>query len=457
MRFRRAYALVFLAVATLQGCVSFTPYQPAPTEADLVIRNATIVGAGTESVRENVDIAVMDSRIVAITEHPSPYIGIQTIDATGRYVIPGLIDAHTHPFPIERSFSQFMHYGVMTILVTGCSLCTNERMAALRALGKDNMEVAPRVFHTSQHVTMEGRHPVKTYPTPNWVEGSTVFYLRDREDIAPLIARLADDPIVGIKLTIEKGPIPPFVEPISEAFVTEVVSQAHARNVKVYAHVSDIAGAEVANRAGVDHLLHFTGVTLDWDQHAAMIEGFVDRDLHWVTTLMIDKSFLYPLNPDWIMRARDTSLFDEELDRFAATGMSIEGARRAAQMIYGEPDPVFAKNPLLQQQFDNLLWLHKSGIKLVTGTDVGNRYILPGFSLHEEMELLELGGFKPLEILKMATINAAELIDADDSLGSVEIGKIADLVVLARDPRSSIAHLRDIDMVIKGGNPLPIH
>ena len=93
----------------------------------------------------------------------------------------------------------------------------------------------------------------------------------------------------------------------------------------------------------------------------------------------------------------------------------------------------------------------------MTGTDVGNRYILPGFSLHEEMELLELGGFKPLEILKMATINAAELIDADDSLGSVEIGKIADLVVLARDPRASIAHLRDIDMVIKGGNPLPIH
>ncbi|MEM9533114.1 MAG: amidohydrolase family protein, partial [Pseudomonadota bacterium] len=222
----------------------------------------------------------------------------------------------------------------------------------------------------------------------------------------------------------------------------------------VYFHVSDMLELALAFEAGVDHLLHFTGVEIDWARHGDMIQSLVDREVHWVTTLMIDKSFIYPLRPEWIDTARASGLFDRELSLAANFGMSPEAARRNAELVYGEPDPDFATNPILVKQFEDLRRLHALGIDLVVGTDVGNRYILPGYSLHEEMALLEQAGFGPVDVLKMATINAAELVGAAERLGSVEPGKLADLVLLNSDPRETVANLSDIHAVLKAGNKI---
>lgn len=424
------------------------------TIADLIVANTTVVGGPGFTTLEGVDVLITEGMITEVVKHSPTPKATRVINGTGKFVVPGFIDAHTHPFPVGRSFPQFIHYGVTGILVTGCSLCTNERLAELRARGEDASQIAPRVFHTSQHFTMEGRHPVKTYPTPNWVEGRSVFYLRELSDIAGFVEQVAKQPNVGIKLTIEKGPNPPFVEPMPLSFVAEVVKQAHARHIEVFAHVSDNEGLKVAHKAGVDHLVHFTGVDLEWATHAGIVDDFLEKDLHWVTTLMLDKSFLYPINPAWTEAVKRTGMFDLELSSLRVRGMSAEAAQRFAKSAYGEINPSFTSNPVLLKQFDDLRKLHARGIKLVTGTDVSNSYILPGYSLHEEMLLLEQGGFAPLDILQMATLNAAELVGAQALLGSVEPGKHADLVILHRDPAEKVAHFSDIAFVLKGGFPL---
>ncbi len=448
----RAVSVLLLALA---GCGG--PGEDAGSDAelpDLVISNVTIVGGADGAVMTGMDVVIDDGRIVAIAGHDSARLTGETIDGSERFVIPGLIDAHTHPFPIERSFPQFLHYGVTSILVTGCGRCDDETLSELRAMGDDPMQAAPRVFHTSQHFTMEGRHPVKTYPSPAWVEGHTVHYLRDVAGIAAIVDRVTGHSNVGIKLTIEEGPAPPFVERIPAEFVNEVVRQAHERELPVFAHVSDIDELRIAQEAGVDHLLHFTGVVLDWSRDEELIADLVRREVHVVTTLMIDKSFLYPLNPDWIEAARNTGLFDEDLEAASTFGMPVERARQNAEFFYGSADANFDTSPVLRKQFADLLRLHESGVTLVTGTDVGNFYVLPGYSLHEEMALLEQGGIAPPDILQMATINAAEMLGAGDRLGAVEVGLHADLVILNSDPRDSVENISDIYMVLKGGHAM---
>lgn len=88
---------------------------------------------------------------------------------------------------------------------------------------------------------------------------------------------------------------------------------------------------------------------------------------------------------------------------------------------------------------------------MVLGTDTGNTFIFPGYALHEEMQLMELGGMDPLLIIKLGTLNAAKMMKVDDKLGSIEVGKIADLIVLNENPLASISNTLTIDRVVKNG------
>ena len=99
---------------------------------------------------------------------------------------------------------------------------------------------------------------------------------------------------------------------------------------------------------------------------------------------------------------------------------------------------------------DDIKELYENGIIFALGTDTGP-FVFPGHSLHEEMQLLELGGMDQLEIIKMATLNASRVLNAQDSLGSIEIGKIANLVLLDKNPLEDIRNTLSIHSVIKRG------
>jgi imidazolonepropionase-like amidohydrolase len=94
--------------------------------------------------------------------------------------------------------------------------------------------------------------------------------------------------------------------------------------------------------------------------------------------------------------------------------------------------------------------LIKNGIIFALGTDSGF-FVLPGYSLHEEMQLFELGGMDQLDIIEMTTLNAAKMMHAQDSLGSIENGKIANMILLDKNPLESINNTLAINKVIKRG------
>ncbi|MCL6266609.1 amidohydrolase family protein [Flagellimonas myxillae] len=419
-------------------------------QLDLIIFNVNLID-GTGKPAQTVSIGIKNGEISAIEPSISS-ASARTIDGSGKYLIPGLFDCHVHTKDFETDFPRLVHYGVTSIFIPGGGACTNRYYKAMRERGNQDTIPAPYVFHTSQHFSMEGRHPSKTYPSPDWKDGETIFYLRDTVQVEKLVNQVAKYPIQGIKLTIEDGPAPPFVERIPQEFINKVTKEASKYGMEVFAHVSDNKELEMAIHGGVQNLVHFTGVNIDQEDPHQMqlLEEFKQRDPYWVTTLMIDKSFLYPLHPEWFENKSMLPAY-----RYEVKELTPELAERAKIYIavlmeeYGLTESTL--KAFMVPQVNDIQFLSEQGFNMVLGTDAGNDFNFAGYSLHEEMQLFELGGMEPLDILKMGTLNAAKMMNAQDSLGSVEIGKIANMVLLDKNPLESIRNTLEINTVIKKG------
>jgi imidazolonepropionase-like amidohydrolase len=96
--------------------------------------------------------------------------------------------------------------------------------------------------------------------------------------------------------------------------------------------------------------------------------------------------------------------------------------------------------------------MHSAGVRLLAGTDIGNPFLYPGFSLHDELELFVQAGLTPLEALKTATVNPAKYLGLSRSLGTIEKGKVADLVLLEANPLANIRNTQKIAAVVVNGS-----
>ena len=418
---------------------------------DLIISNVNLIDGTGIKLKSNVNVYIKDGRIALIDK--TEINREETIlDGTNKFLMPGLFDCHTHTSNFQEDFPKFIHYGVTSIFITGGSTCTNEYYKEMREIGNQDSVAAPRVFHTSQHFIMEGSHPVRTYSSSNWREGKTVFYLKDTLQIESLVKEVSQYPIQGIKLTIEEGPMPPPIPRMPQEFINKVVKEAKKNNTKVFVHISDNIELSMALKAKIDNIIHFTGVDLDFKRDKEMIELIYQSDISWVTTLMLDKSFIYPLHPEWVNQSEIKDIYNAEKFSNLSSQSEIE---KAKEMVSFFKNDYGLKNPTLENimtfQVEDIKTLYENGVNMVLGTDTGNTYIFHGHSLHEEMQLLEMGGMKPIDIIKMGTHNAAKMMDVLDELGTIEKGKIADMILLDKNPLESINNTLSINTVFKNG------
>ncbi|SHF25950.1 Imidazolonepropionase [Arenibacter palladensis] len=438
------YLLIFIYIV---GCT-----ESPSKKYDFVISNVHLIDGTGNALKSNVNVYIKDGRI-ALMDKTEVSKKETIIDGTDKYLMPGLFDCHAHTGTFQIDFPKFIHFGVTSIFVPGGSTCTNEYYKEMREIGKQDSIPAPRVFHTSQHFIMEGSHPVRTYASSNWEDGKTVFYLNDTLQIESLVKEVSQYDIQGIKLTIEDGPMPPPIPRMPQEFINKVVKEAEKNNTKVFVHISDNIELRMALEAGINNFIHFTGVNLDFQNDREMIEDIYQSDVSWVTTLMIDKSFIYPLHPEWVSQTEIINIYSAE-ERFSnlTSESEIEKAKKYLSFFetdYGLKDPTLES--IMSFQVEDIKTLFENGVNMVLGTDAGNTYNFHGHSLHEEMQLLELGGMKPMDIIKMGTYNAAKMMDTLDELGTIEQGKIADMVLLDKNPLESIKNTLSINTVFKNG------
>lgn len=438
--------IYFLSLMILFSCGSTTE------KYDLIIKDVNLINGTGSSMQAKVNVYVKGNRIFRIDSEPLTQKE-NVINGINKYLIPGLFDCHVHPGEsYHEDFARLVHYGITSIFIPGGSSCTDEVFADMRSIGNQDSIPAPSIFHTSHHFTVEGRHPVRTYANGKWVEGKTVFYLRDTAQITELVKQVSKQPILGVKLTIEDGPAPPFVARMPQEFINKTVKEASKHGLEVFAHISDNEELKMAVEAGVQNLVHFTGVNIDWDneEHLEVVNKLKMLDVSWATTLMIDKSFLYPLNPEWFEN-------DDMLSVYRAMKDEIVPVLQKRAEIYVKvlmEEYGLEQNNLeafMNPQVDDVRKLYDLGINMVLGTDAGNKFNFYGYSLHEEMQLLQMGGMNPLDIIKMGTLNAAKMMHAEDSLGTIEVGKLADMILLDKNPLKNIENTLSINTVFKRG------
>ncbi len=432
----------------------------------LVITGATLIDGSGAAPRPRTTIVIRDGRIASVS--PDDEVDrdpdAPTFDAEGKYVIPGLADMHVHfgiGAPLARRegetaevLERQLYYGVTSVLQLGGSDGGAESIGSLRRRRAEGALQSPYVYGTGGHLTLQGAHPVYTIFPPRIREAADSLAaktpLSEPVDLEPLglglslvrsteSARLAvRERAVGgmdaIKITVESGPTPfgDHHPQMSVEMIRAIVAEAEGHGLKVFAHATSLDELQAALAGGAAGIVHAVRNRPLPDE--ARGEALAAAGFRVLPTLVLyagagdlDDPFL-----------RET-VSDEEIAALRDQRF-LERIRRRWECC---------------APFDEVLAsvgrLHEQGVPIVVGTDTGNAYVFPGYSVHRELELLVEAGLSPMEALVSATSAAAEMIDAADEFGTIEPGKRADLLILAADPLEDIRNTRSLELVISEG------
>lgn len=342
------------------------------------------------------------------------------IDGTGKTLLPGLIDAHTHVFgtALERA----LRFGVTTELDMFTSVGTLKQQKAEQAGG--NVATRADIFSAGTLVTVEGGHGTEYFPIPTFTSGGDAQAFID--------ARIAEGSDY-IKLVYEHGkPFGLKFSSLTKDDLRALIAAAHKRDKLALAHISTLEGARLAIDAGADGLVHLFGETApdaELGKYIAQHRAFV------VPTLTVIESTTGT--------ASGASLAeDARLKPF----LNAEEVRGLRSSFPRRPESTIK----MENAFATVRQLKAAGARILAGTDAPNPGTTHGASMHRELELLVQAGLTPIEALTAATSTPAAAFSLKDR-GRIAPGLRADLLLVDGDPTTDITVTRAIATIWKGG------
>jgi len=416
VRSRRRPAAVVALLATMLGAIlSLAPSAPGSGGGTLVISGGTLIDGTGRGPLPGATIVVRDGRVAEVTAEAVAGLGAETerIDARGKWIVPGLIDMHVHYLPGWMD-GLFLRHGVTTVRDVGSGL---DPILALREESRVPGIVRPRIFACGPLI--DGRWP--RHGARISVSVQTVAEARDAA------RRLLDRGVDCLKI----------YEQLTPALVEAVVREVEGMRVPVTAHLRDTTALQ-ALQSGVHGLEHAFGFDVcDETAAAEVARRVVARGAYVVPTLAITEQI--------------SRLGSPEQEAMPLLGEIPAGRRQYWRRADTSRERTAAAARRLECLKPFVARLQRAGGRVVAGSDTSNPYVVPGVSLHRELELLVEAGLSPSEALAAATRTAAAFLGQARTLGTLEADKIADLVVLGADPLASIGALRQIDLVIRDG------
>jgi len=433
--FTRILGIIFASVVFAAASVA---------SADtLLIENVTLIdGTGRPSVAA-ASVLLEDDRIRLISREPiDPPAKTQRIDGTGQYLIPGLVDLHIHlqggvevtPEGLSaisddnsrgiRALHSYLYAGVTSVYDAGN---VPDYILALRDDERSGKLVSPRIFATGGIVTYPGSHGSNDFSTlvDSWPEA-----------IPALDAHIERGPDI-LKLTFEERGwgARPMIPILPVDLMQRIILYYNDRGIRTTVHASSEYRARQAIFAGIDTLAHPVIQGPITDDFARLMGA---KKIPMVTTLTIGENYS--------RLAEHPEYLDEELYQATLTNEEIETLKTEKRKEYQARKWTWWMKIMTTIAQDNVRKIHEAGGVLVAGTDQTT-----GPALHRELELLADAGIPPADIIRIATLNGAIFLGKEKDLGSIEEGKIADLVLLAADPTTDINNAKQIVQVIKGG------
>jgi imidazolonepropionase-like amidohydrolase len=414
----------------------------------VVLTHVRVIDGTGAAPRDDQTIVVRDGIITELGAAASivPPAGATVVDLSGKTVMPGLVMVHEHLYyptgpqvygQLGQSFTRLYLAGGVTTMRTGGNV--NGFMdITLKRLIDGGQQAGPAIDATAPYLNGPNAF-LQMYP------------LKDAEDAKRHVAYWASVGATSFKAYMN----------ITRAQLGAAIVEAHARGMKVTGHLCSVTYQEAAD-LGIDNLEHGFVASTDFvadkqpdvcpgqgrgqqavaalDENGAafraLVRKLVDRKVTLTSTLTVFETFTpgRPLPPGIDVLAPPLK---EQFEKTHA---------RTAQNAQSNYARLFPKAMALERAFVT------AGGRLIAGTDpTGGGGVIPGYSNQRQLELLVEAGFSPLEAIRIGTLNGAEYLGRDQAVGSIAVGKQADLVVVNGNPAQTIADVRQVETVFKQG------
>ena len=443
----------------------------------LALTGGTLVdGTGAPPLADAV-VLIEDGRIACAGTEADCDVppDVEQMDVTGRWVTPGLIDSHVHvtqngwvdtrpqivdvtdEYPWaevqarnrwqpETYFRPFLCSGTTAVYdVGGFNWIWSLRRPA------ETDPFAPHLAATGPLIA--ARKPGGLTALP----GDEQFLVLDSPEVAREIVRyMAANRADGMKLYYNDMPLQsPEARQNFHDSIFVLVEEARRADLPVVSHALMLDSAKLVMRAGVSMLVHSV---VDQPLDDEFIELATSNQVFYTPTLVVPGG--YPRFARAIAEGTAPEIDDpnqcvpsELLEKIASTPDLVDRLDREHQF---HPD----NSGMLQARVArgaevraaNLKRASDAGVPIVMGTDVGNPLTLVGAAVYAEMEAMQAAGLTPMQVLVASTRNGARAMRRDDDLGTVEEGKVADLLVIRADPTEDIANMRQLETVIRAGH-----
>jgi imidazolonepropionase-like amidohydrolase len=392
---KKSIIFIFILISIIY---SFTACSKIPTsnnsfvDGTIAITNGFLInGTGTNPI-PNAIIIIQDGRIQSVGVDSNIVIptGAEIIDVQGLYILPGFMNTHIHRGYVESNLKEWGKSGVTTVRDIG-------------NLGLYTPEVS---YSLKNELLTDNKNArlLASGPIVTTTGGYGNYWVTSPANAQQVTNWLIDIGADLIKIAIEnnlQGQIWPM---LTMDEITMIVQTTHNRDKRVSAHISRSMHLDMAIRGGVDDVVH---MVVDYLPDT-LITSMIQRDMYWIPTLELWKgvSELHSVNWD-----------------------------------------IVAKN--------NLQRFVQAGGKVAIGTDFGG-YIVP-FDLGmpmTEIQLMHEAGMTPMQIIIAGTKHAAHVCNMQNELGTIEPGKIADIIIVNDNPLVDLQSLSDVQMVIHNGETI---
>ncbi|HEX7123321.1 MAG TPA: amidohydrolase family protein, partial [Gemmatimonadaceae bacterium] len=425
----------------------------------LAIRNATVIDGRGSPPRRGVDVCIAGGRIVSVAARCAADPDSPVIDATGMYLVPGFVEMHVHVLEhgrdekgeipphfdwtdVRRRLRLLLEHGITTIRDPGSE---TETAVALRGMLERGELAGPRLFTAGRILNASSFNPEPFRPVSS------------ADEVRQEIQR---QKTAGVDFIKVYSAMPP-------ELLRVAVEEAHAAGLPVIGHLQRTTWTEAA-RLGLDHLAHgapWTADLLPESRRAGYVQTLFGR-VYWLANLDLATPQVDTLVRELVRRGIpvDPTLIAYHTKFFGNHARWLQNPDNALlppRVITGWQAGSFTRDwtaeqyAAAQRAWPRMLALTKllfdRGVSLTVGTDAPTPWIVPGASFHDELTLLRDAGIPAPAIIQMATLNGARALRRDAEFGTIEPGRQADLVLLARDPLAAIENTRSIAAVVQGG------
>jgi imidazolonepropionase-like amidohydrolase len=385
------------------------------------LTHATLINpAGDDGPLRDVTILVRNGRIDKVGADVSLPPHVRVLDARGKFILPGLWDTHAH-FEQWEWGPAYLACGITSVRDVGNEI---EFLVPIRESLNSGRGLGPRIYAAGLIDSDPG--------------SLTSEHAEEATSARAIVRRYHDLGYEEIKI----------YQSLKPELIPIVTAEAHRLGMKVTGHIPTGTDALTGVRNGMDMINHIgfvtrvmrpqgaTGVRADSPEAVQAVRLFLDHHTIVEPTLARSEFNLHPQRQPFSSIEPSVARLPPELAIILNNaGISQDREERAATA--------------LQTALDTTGILHDAGIPILAGSD----QVVPGSSLHRELELLVRAGLSPIEALRAATKNPVAVLGVTDS-GAIEAGKRADLVVLDANPLDDIRNIRRVRWTVIGGNVL---